>query len=423
MGVPAPGAGNDQFLYGSVSASNSRGQSVVYGGLADPATPTTETGAGYWLLDHATSQFKKIELGPVYEAATDQFTSGDGAPGFNATFKEITTPTLNDRGVVAFTATVNAPGIPSGVWRGKPGALELVVKSGATAPVPGNPTTFSNFSGFDQFPMSAPEINGRDQVAFVAKLAGTGVTMANDRAMFLASSAQDVRLIAREGDRAPGTPDGVVFQQFSSNPAASFQSPTLNARGQSVFYGVLTGPGVTTSNDVGLWAVSTLGEAYLIAREGQQVQLTSGLTGVVTSIGFRGGTGGEEGRSSGLNDAGQLAISLGLSNPSITGATSAVVLVQIPDLAADFNGDGTIDALDLAAWSQHVGASGAARSAGDADGDGDVDGADYLYWQSTQGQSVPSSMALTIPEPGGLLLACGLVGLLYRRHHLAGPAA
>lgn len=45
--------------------------------------------------------------------------------------------------------------------------------------------------------------------------------------------------------------------------------------------------------------------------------------------------------------------------------------------AADFNGDGYVDDLDLANWQQSLGLNGA----GDADHDNDTDGKDFLIWQ------------------------------------------
>src|SRR5690606_11299900 len=47
----------------------------------------------------------------------------------------------------------------------------------------------------------------------------------------------------------------------------------------------------------------------------------------------------------------------------------------------DFNGDGMVDAADLAEWKSNFGTGPGA----DADGDGDSDGADFLAWQQNFG--------------------------------------
>lgn len=69
--------------------------------------------------------------------------------------------------------------------------------------------------------------------------------------------------------------------------------------------------------------------------------------------------------------------------------TGEVTLIAAAGLAlGDFNGDGVVNATDLASWKTGFGAAGAAaRAQGDADGDHDVDGADFLAWQQQLGRS------------------------------------
>ena len=83
---------------------------------------------------------------------------------------------------------------------------------------------------------------------------------------------------------------------------------------------------------------------------------------------------------------------------------------------ADFDGDGSVDAGDLARWKGGFGVdSGAQLGHGDADSDGDVDGADLLAWQR---QAAAGSLAGTraTPEPAaGDLARGGLAAWLLRR--------
>ena len=66
-------------------------------------------------------------------------------------------------------------------------------------------------------------------------------------------------------------------------------------------------------------------------------------------------------------------------------------------LSADFNGNGAVDAPDLANWTTGFGTVGtAAKPQGDADVDRDVDGTDFLAWQRTFGQTVPSGTFIDI---------------------------
>jgi hypothetical protein len=70
----------------------------------------------------------------------------------------------------------------------------------------------------------------------------------------------------------------------------------------------------------------------------------------------------------------------------------------------DLDGDGDVDAFDLAGWQTDFGIG----AAGDADGDGDSDGADFLAWQRAFGLSALAAASATAhpaPEPHTALLA------------------
>lgn len=71
------------------------------------------------------------------------------------------------------------------------------------------------------------------------------------------------------------------------------------------------------------------------------------------------------------------------------------------DYAADFNNDGKVNSLDLAAWKTAFGAT----PVGDADNDNDSDGADFLVWQRQFGSGVVSvAAASAVPEPAAAAL-------------------
>jgi len=85
--------------------------------------------------------------------------------------------------------------------------------------------------------------------------------------------------------------------------------------------------------------------------------------------------------------------------------------LQAPNPTADFDGDGNVDAADLAQWQGDFGINGDS----DANNDGDSDGADFLAWQRNLGASSLSASA-AVPEPSCLLLlVLGLPILLGRR--------
>lgn len=76
--------------------------------------------------------------------------------------------------------------------------------------------------------------------------------------------------------------------------------------------------------------------------------------------------------------------------------SSALIVTTDPSTIGDFNGDGSVDGLDLAIWT----AASGIDARGDADQDGDSDGADYLVWQRNFSQAPPLGTGGTaVPEP------------------------
>lgn len=106
-------------------------------------------------------------------------------------------------------------------------------------------------------------------------------------------------------------------------------------------------------------------------------------------------------------------------NPSMAWNWSGVissVATAPPTIAADFDGNGFVDASDLAQWKIGMGiASEATKNQGDANSDGAVDGTDFLIWQREFGMGTPPTLA-AVPEPSAaLLLVTAFAGLSFRR--------
>jgi hypothetical protein len=83
-----------------------------------------------------------------------------------------------------------------------------------------------------------------------------------------------------------------------------------------------------------------------------------------------------------------------------------------PELNADFDGSGAVDAADFLIWQRGVGAAGGLAQ-GDADGDGQVTAADLAVWQE---QFAPSPVdAAAIPEPATMIMLAIAFTVLLRR--------
>jgi hypothetical protein len=108
-----------------------------------------------------------------------------------------------------------------------------------------------------------------------------------------AAHAATVRTVALSGQQAPGTSSGVNYGGFST-----FFSPVLNDAGQTAFQGGLTGSGVDSTTNTGIWSEGS-GSVALVARTGDHAPGTpSGVNyGAFNSASSR--------RSLLLNDTGQ----------------------------------------------------------------------------------------------------------------------
>ena len=338
---------------------------------------------------------------------------GDAAPGtppgvnFGAPF---ISHGFNNAGKIAiegFLAGNVDDSNDEGLWSNVSGSLALVARKGsqaAGAPVGVNYGTFTN-SGW-------PVLNDAGQIAFITELAGTGVNATNDKGIW-SGKPNALALVARRGDPAPGTSSGVHFSDLDY--------PALNRAGQLAFHSGLSGSGVGSANDEGIWATDPTGALQLIARAGDQLEVTPGVFRTLSDLNFSSTSGNSDGRPSGFNNLGQLAFWAKFTD----GSQGVFVSSRVSNVQGDFSRDGRLTGDDIQAMllaltdvRAYETAKGLSDQAlvllGDLNGDHAVTNADI---QPLLNLLAASSAAPSVPEPGSALLAAyGFLGLIACDH-------
>jgi hypothetical protein len=147
---------------------------------------------------------------------------------------------------------------------------EVVLAVGDPAPgIPG--CTISATSNFD-----SPVLDQNGTMVFRARLAGA-VTGADDRALFMGRSKDDLRLVLRAGSQAPGLPAGILVRSNSATAGSVGlgNPPRISPFGELLLlqvglYDPVTPTNTPTTADTALLWGSPLGLLPL-AREGDQV--------------------------------------------------------------------------------------------------------------------------------------------------------
>jgi hypothetical protein len=211
---------------------------------------------------------------------------------------------LNDAGQTAFRANLAGDGVDftnnQGVWSEGSGSLALVARTGSQAP--GAPSGV-NFSTDPALELFSPVLNGAGQTAFYGATTDGGLG-------FWSEGSGSLAAVARSGQQAPGTPAGVTFN-FSI--LYEILEPTiLNDAGHTTFRSYLSGAGVTSDNEFGMWSEGP-GGLELRARLGSQAP------GLPAGVNY-----GYWSRA-GLNDAGQIIFASYLSGSGVNSSNDRSV--------------------------------------------------------------------------------------------------
>lgn len=236
-------------------------------------------------------------------------------PGLDAslTLIDLSTPMINEPGDVAFFARLLGPGITDkndrGIWVASGGAPELRVRTGWQAPGMTPGVTFSDLS-------TTCSLNNHGDISFSAMLSGAGVDFQNERGIWRTEGDSFIQ-IAQEGDRAPGTPADIFFDDFP-------HAPLLNDLGQVAFMAGLREQGAIDLG-MGIFLGDALGELFLVAREGGAFTVAPGDVRIVDSLSMLTESSLVDGHEMAFNNAGQLAFRL-----TFTDNTMGIFIATVP---------------------------------------------------------------------------------------------
>jgi len=276
---------------------NNAGQ-TAFRGLLTGSEVTASNNSGIWSEGGGTGLALVARTGNVAPET-------DGA---NFSAFGLSNPVLNDAGQTAFTGELlqgtdvdfrNA----FGVWlEGGGTGLTLIVRTGNVAPDTGG----ANFSSFG-FGIT-PFLNNAGQLAFRGFLdtVGTGT------GIWSGSGGSGLALVAREGNSAPGTGGAI----FASN--LNFTVPTFNEAGQTAFFARITGAGVDSGNNRGIWSEGGSAGLALVARTGDEAPGTGGAGFFSLGMTFAG-------EPIVLNGAGQTAFAGLIRGTGVTNSNSSGV--------------------------------------------------------------------------------------------------
>lgn len=322
---------------------------------------------------------------------------GAPAPGAEpgANLGNLSLPLINDGGDVIFAGSfVHADGgFGAGIWRGQPGAIELVARNGDRAPGTPDGVTFTSFDVVD--------FNAQGQAIVNASLTGSGITPVNEQGLWLLDG-NSMTLVARNGDQAAGAPAGVGYA-IEGQFIYPFQ-PALDNVGRVAFTAKLSGPGTTASNNVGLW-LSESGTTTLVARQGDPA--SGAPAGLVYNLHPMDSNAYPQPV---LNDVGLLAFQSSVAGPGVSNLNDHTIWLGTADNLDIVIRDGQIDP----ATGQRFARVGMPRlnNAGQFAfvGAGDNLG---IWLVKDDSARLIARQGQIAPESGGRVFAAGMQGILY----------
>lgn len=355
------------MLVGLVGAREAAAQSIRTVSLSNETLPGTAAGttvSGYYeiaLNESGRVAFRAFITDPTlipYDSRdVGIWSEGEGplelvaryrqqAPGLpsGSLLTSIVPQTLSDDGSLVFKSYYGPIGLAghAAVYKHDAGGLQLVARRDQSPP---------GVVGGGQFiETGMPALNDAGEAAFTGMLYGTGVTSANNQGIWV-QRGDDLTLLVRTGQAAPGLAPGVVF----SSGFEQGDKPALNRAGTSTFFARLSGAGIGPLNDGSIW-MDAGGTLSLVAQEGRDapgaamghrfLQLSPPLLNESGQAVFRAsliGTGvnglNDQGIWSASGDTVTLRVRTGQQAPGLPAGTQFSILNSAPSVVLNVDGD------------------------------------------------------------------------------------
>jgi len=324
----APGVAFSLVWSGTNRLSTNRGGDIAfYASMVGPGM-AVGTNWGLW-LDRA-GQLSRIarltDAAPVAGATIGDFGLASGVTFVN----------LTDDGAVVFTAMISGGGASSvnnsTLIYAHNGVQTLVARAGVVVPaLPAGVTLLNTNLGL------GAKLSSSGHVALAVKLGGTGVTSANNAAVFLwtPNDSQGLQLKVREGD---------VLGNYRVTNISEFGTDLqINTQGRMLFTATVVdvNDALQTSRKALITAAPNQ-PVRIVAVEGGTLSLPSGTNQVRT---LRIGT------TEALNDSGKASFVVDFGNGIVIDEAALTVQLQNgAQCAADFNQNGSVDVADIFAF-------------------------------------------------------------------------
>lgn len=221
-------------------------------------------------------------------------------------------------------------GAPSGngIWAEEAGSLQLVMRRGMAAPGTSQGVTFQSLNEFSTSPICV-FFTDDEETIFMAKLEGTGINTTNDMGVWRRNSL-GLHMVAREGDQMSGAVAGVLFDRI--------EGVASTRRGEIVVQASIRGPGITSANNLGIWALNPIGEFTPVIQKGDRIEVEPGVMRTVNGVHITGGdpesySTGADGRSTVFSESKTLVFWTGFLDSSIV--VSAVCVADLRPIFTD----------------------------------------------------------------------------------------